>query len=67
MDANVTAPTITIDGVTSKPGEPITMTQFACGCFPVLLGHDVQTGDTVECDDHDCFTTVLGVFPTWVF
>jgi hypothetical protein len=67
MDAKATAPTITIDGVTSNPGEPVTMTSFACGCFPILMGHNTEIGDTVECDDCDCFTTVKGIFPTWTF
>ena len=47
MDANVTAPTITIDGVTSKPGEPITFAKLICGDgFPILDGH-VPVGDEV--------------------
>lgn len=62
-----TAPTITINGVTSKPGEPVTMTTLACGCHPILVGHGNQVGDTTECDDCNCFTTVTRIFPTWVF
>jgi hypothetical protein len=67
MDAKATAPTITINGVTSNPGEPVTMTSFTCGCFPILTGHDAEAGDTVECDECNCYTTVLTVFKTWVF
>lgn len=67
MDAKATAPTITIDGVTSKPGEPATMIEFSCGCYPILMGHNAKVGDTVECDDCDCFTTVLKAVETWVF
>ena len=66
MDSTA-APTITIDGVTSRPAEPVTMTGFACGCNPILMGHSAQVGDTVECDDHDCFTTVTQAVQTWMF
>lgn len=67
MDAKATAPTITIDGVTSKPAEPVTMTLLACDCAPSLLGHDIAVGDIMDCDDCDIHTTVKRVFPTWVF
>jgi hypothetical protein len=58
------APTITIDGVTSNPGQPVTMLALECGCFPIVDGHDIDTGDVYTCGRP---TTVTGVFKTWVF
>lgn len=61
-----TAPTITIDGVTSAPASPITMLGLACDCHPVVKGHDFAVGNAVECEDHG-ITTITGTLETWMF
>jgi hypothetical protein len=64
--AATTAPTITIDGVTSRPGSPISMLALACDCHPVVEGHDLAAGDPVECEEHGV-TTVIRTLETWMF
>lgn len=61
------APTITIDGVTSNPGHPVTMTELICGDHPILNGHNVKTGDEVNCPECQTPVMVVSTFETWVF
>jgi hypothetical protein len=67
MDAKTTAPTITIDGVTSRPGEPITFVSLICGDHPVLDGHNVTIGDEVNCTECNFPAMVTETFETWKF
>jgi hypothetical protein len=73
MDAKTTAPTITINDVTSRPGEPVTMVALDCGAHPITSGHVIEIGDSFLCRDEvhadtdPIFCTVTSVFKTWMF
>lgn len=66
MAATTNAPTITIDGVTSKPALPISMLELACECRPIHGAHGLNAGDAVDCEQHG-ETTVIRTLETWVF
>ena len=68
-----TAPTITIDGVTSRPGEPVSMVHLDCDGYMIVPGH-VAEGDMILCEDGpheeklpDLYCVATGVFHTWTF
>lgn len=60
------APTITIDGVTSNPGKPVSMLSLGCGCHPFANGH-WTTGAVVFCEDCARPAYVTDTFHTWLF
>jgi hypothetical protein len=64
--AATTAPTITIDGVTSNPASPVSMLALACDCRPIVETHELAVGEAVECEDHGV-TTIVGKLDTWMF
>jgi len=65
--AEATAPTITVDGVTSTPGEPVSFVALDCDCIEIAQGHGYTVGGAAACGKCGVATTVTGVLETWVF
>ena len=65
--AETTAPTITIDGVTSAPGKPISMIRLGCDCVSIWPGHGYTVGGEAGCGTCRVVTTLVASFETWVF
>jgi hypothetical protein len=64
--AEITAPTITIDGVISAPGEPVSFAALGCDCIEIATRHGYTVDGDAACGKHGA-TTVTGVLETWVF
>jgi len=73
MDAKAAAPTITIDGVTSKPAEPASFVTLDCGNITLQATHVIEVGDPAICEDgpHEdsdsLYCRVVKVLKTWSF
>lgn len=66
MTENI-APTITIDGVTSRPGSPVSFVRLGCGCTEIAEGHGYAVGGDAACGECGVATFVESTFETWVF
>lgn len=61
------APTITINGVTSKPGQPASMIHTECDCYPIIAGHGFTPGRAITCPDCQAVTWVINSMETYIF
>jgi len=62
-----TAPTITIDGVISAPGKPVSMVRLGCDCVSFWPAHGFIVGGAAGCGTCGIETTLVSTFETWVF